>query len=77
MTKPKDPVYPTPITPSHLDGLTKREAFAMAAMQGLCANGAWHEDGEDDWDDLVKRITSGSVEIADALIKELNKPPQP
>ena len=46
-------------------GLTKREAFAMAAMQGLAAgdtdNRATHED-----------LAIGSVIMADALLKELS-----
>ena len=45
-------------------GMTKREAFAMAAMQGLCA------------DPDMPGITSSvqlAVELADALLAELDK----
>lgn len=43
-------------------GLTKREEFAKAAMQGLCANYSY--DGA---------ISFNAVEIADALIAALSK----
>ena len=48
-------------------GLTKREQFAMAAMQGLCANsiaGTHH---------IAKRLVVEAVEMADALLAELDK----
>ena len=49
-------------------GLTKREAFAMAAMQGLSAN----SDGytPHDWESKIART---SVVIADAFLKELEQ----
>jgi len=49
-------------------GLTKREAFAMAAMQGCCANSAGYNN--DEW---VNRIAKDSVLLADALLAELSK----
>lgn len=59
-------------------GLTIRQHFAAMAMQGLCANSEWGKTiKSDDWDDFIKRATSGSVEIADALIAELNKEVKP
>lgn len=42
-------------------GLTKREQFAMAAMQGFCADGGMDP----------QKIPQGAVEVADALLKEL------
>ena len=49
-------------------GLTKREAFAMAAMQGLSANiGDYNSTG---WE---RSISRDAVIIADALLNELNK----
>lgn len=51
----------------HGAGLTKREMFAMAAMQGLCANsiaGSHHG---------FKELTSEAVTYADALLAELEK----
>jgi len=50
-----------------LNGLTKREAFAMAAMQGLCANsipGSHHH---------FENLAIESVKYADALINALNE----
>jgi len=44
-----------------LGGLTKRECFAVMAMQGLLSNGT------------RALVASESVDIADALLKELNK----
>lgn len=45
-------------------GLTKREQFAMAAMQGFCADGGMNPDN----------IPDASVRVADALLSELEKP---
>ena len=47
-------------------GLTKREYFAGLAMQGLCAGRTEYENPMCD----VKR----AVELADLLLKELDKP---
>ena len=46
-------------------GLTKREYFAGLAMQGICASNGW----EQSMDGIVK----ASVEMADKLLKELEK----
>jgi hypothetical protein len=46
--------------------LTKREAFAMAAMQGHAANAAFEAASK-------QQICRWSVEMADALIEALNK----
>ena len=51
-------------------GLTKREAFAMAAMQGWlarCANAPHHAALE------PEAMASVAVSMADALLKELEK----
>jgi hypothetical protein len=56
--------------------LTRRDMFAMAAMQGFAANPEWHKtqsDMPDDWDIYIERVTSGAVELADALIKKLDE----
>lgn len=53
--------------PSAFTGLSKREMFAMAAMQGLCANsiaGSHH---------LPENIALEAVAAADALLAELEK----
>lgn len=46
-------------------GLSKREAFAMAAMQGMCANQI------PNMDDDYKELSIHAVATADALLKEL------
>ena len=53
--------------PSHemTYGLTKREMFAMAAMQGLCAHsGDYHE---------FSHLASDAVNYADSVLAELEK----
>jgi hypothetical protein len=53
-------------------GLSKREMFAMAAMQGLLSNSTIRAnigvDGKDN-----SKIAGGAVAIADALLAELEK----
>ena len=49
------------------NGLSKREAFAMAAMQGCCANNAYITES---WKEV---IVKESVLIADKLLAELEK----
>lgn len=50
-------------------GLTKRETFAMAAMQGLChatdSDGTWSHDPD--------TVADAAVNYADALLAELEK----
>ncbi len=50
------------------EGLTKREAFAMAAMQGLCACPLSSDNGGG-----IADYAKDSVKLADALIVALNK----
>ena len=50
-------------------GLSKREAFAMAAMQGLSS----HPDFYGQSSNFAKNIAIDSVQIADALLLELDK----
>lgn len=52
-----------------MPGLTKREYFAAMAMQGLCS---WnHNSGKMICN--TTKIEEEAVELADNLIKELNK----
>lgn len=46
-------------------GLTKREAFAMAAMQGLCS--------DPNYDASLDLLSRDAACIADALLKALEK----
>jgi hypothetical protein len=50
--------------------LTKRERFAMAAMQGLCANPAF-----ENW--FIQDLAQRARKQADALIAELEAHPNP
>ena len=52
--------------------LTKRERFAMAAMQGISAN---HHSTENCW--TREQIARIARQRADALIAELESNPQP
>lgn len=62
-TKPDDSAYP--LQGFEL-GLTKREAFAMAAMQGLLASPSF-------WSESEFRTSGYAVKHADALIAALNE----
>jgi hypothetical protein len=85
MTNGNDPINPvdyqsvSPVGDSitvQLPGLSKREYFAAMAMQGILTNQSWVETLKipDDWNDYKDRLVEGSIEMADSLIKELNKP---
>lgn len=59
------------------DGLTKREYFAAMALQGLCVQGAYDKKLQLQLEELNTTtsvmIATYAVDIADALIAELNK----
>lgn len=61
MTDGKEPIG---VIQGSYDGLTKREMFAMAAMQGLCANSGL--------DVPSNEIANIAVDVADKLIAALN-----
>ncbi len=63
-----EPARPYRITTQ--EPLTKRERFAMAAMQGLCANREWGG-----WD--FAHVAQMARKQADHLITELNSTPEP
>ncbi len=74
MTNADQPAYPYPVNNTEirlglmregasLHGLTKREAFAMAAMQGILAN--------PNCDDVYSDKAAAAVVHADALLKAL------
>lgn len=50
-------------------GLTKREMFAMAAMQGLCANPAHTGDNQMG----ARTIAEWAIEQTDELLKQLER----
>lgn len=75
--EPAMPVNPQVLIDAHSGGswemaslgLTKRELFAMHAMQGLC--NAHTQDGT--WAHTAKDVSFTAVEYADALLAELAK----
>lgn len=53
-------------------GLTKREYFAVMAMQGFASNQAWSAGlTTDDWDEFKQRLAESAIEIADELLTQL------
>jgi hypothetical protein len=68
-------------------GLTKREAFAMAAMQGLCANDLFFREnvlrgiggaaGMEGKTTAARILAMVSVQHADALLAALDQEPTP
>jgi hypothetical protein len=67
-TKAKNPAFPLINNEGYVinAGLTKREYFALMAMQGIIAN-------KDGLDIKIERIVESSVNTADALIEQLSK----
>jgi len=67
-TKAKNPAFPLISDEGYVinAGLTKREYFALMAMQGIIAN-------KDGLDIKIERIVESAVDTADALIEELGK----
>lgn len=64
---PAMPTCKNPHAPEAVTGsLTKREQFAMAAMQGLCAHGGDYY--------TPQGLASDAVMFADTLLAELDKP---
>lgn len=68
MIRPDDSAFPSRESLG-LTGLTKREWFAGMALQGLIAG----SNGDVDWTE--RNFAVGAINIADALITELNKKP--
>lgn len=62
----------TQSTSNSFGGLTKREMFAMHAMQGLLSDTSYADlyNSADEW---RKNVSEASVEFADALLAELDK----
>lgn len=54
-------------------GLTKREQFAMAAMQGMLAHATRYKPREGASENWHEAISEESVQLADALLAELDK----
>ena len=60
-------------SPKDCGGLTKREQFAMAAMQGILAGVNGDSVLYESAPEWVKNIAEASVEFADALLAELER----
>ena len=66
-TKPNEPINIVEYNNNYIStGLTKREYFAAMVMQSIIQN-------KDGLDIKIERIVKSAVDIADALIEELNK----
>jgi hypothetical protein len=64
-----------PIGPITTTNEPSRAIIAAMAMQGLLANPEWAKTiNTDDFDEFKDRVSNASVELADALIAELQKP---
>jgi hypothetical protein len=76
MTKANDCAYPADNQTQTEGGLTKREYFAAMAMQGLCLNGAYSKQIQDQCEanetTTSIAIAVYAVDLADELIKVLN-----
>lgn len=66
---PAFPVIGADGLPSDYTGMTKREAFAMAAMQGILANRAYDPPRRN----KLAGMAEDAVSAADALLAELAK----
>ena len=66
-TKPNEAINIVEYNNNYIStGLTKREYFAAMVMQSIIQN-------KDGLDIKIERIVESAVDIADALIEELNK----
>lgn len=66
------PIGCKPFRAEHATGLTKREMFAMHAMQGLLSCGMYNHLCNTP-QEMISRVSISSIEIADALLSELDK----
>lgn len=55
--------------------IAKREYIAIEAMAAFASNPDWAKlmRTPDDFDEYIKRLSEASVELADALLKELEQ----
>jgi|LakMenEpi03Aug12_release.lakeMendotaPanAssembly.Ray.scaffolds.fasta_scaffold3148771_1 hypothetical protein len=67
-TKAKNPAFPLISDEGYVinAGLTKREYFALMAMQGIIANKSAHKK-------TIEMITESAVRLSDDLIEKLGK----
>lgn len=53
------------------EGMTLLQYYAGLAMQGFCS---YDDESESHWNDKAERYAARAIKMADALIKELEKP---
>lgn len=68
MSNPNDPAYPNSDT--CYGGLTIRQRFVMAAMQGLCASREWVGASDATQLEIEAGIAIHACSIADATLAE-------
>lgn len=78
MPNPNPETYPIPCCVGYGSGLTKREMFAMHAMQGILSNSGGviqaNPMSGTDWCNYdASGLAKWSLECADALLAELEK----
>lgn len=74
-TNSESPAFPISDIGKFHYGLTKREYFAAMAIQGLLSREGWSEriTNEQVLDSLKNNIATAAVEMADELLKQLDK----
>lgn len=78
ITNSERPAYPVADLPENYQGLTKREMFAMAAMQGLISQASSSIESSDKytcnggWVN-PETIALNAVKMANELLKQLEK----
>lgn len=66
-TFPHHPAFPCRDSRGYYSGISVRDYFASVAIQGLCSEGLKF------YGETPEKISKRAVDIADALIAELNK----
>ena len=62
------PAFPTPAGIQHNDGMTLRDYFAAAALQGLLGNSEFHVETDVE-SEIPNAIATYAYQAADAMLK--------
>lgn len=76
-SEPACPVTGAPGAPEDYPGLTKRDAFAMAAMQGVLANPGDERNGNSINNGTPDGVADFAIAHADALLNRLSLNQEP
>jgi hypothetical protein len=76
MIDPNEPAYPRTYSHDGHNGFTKREAIAVAAMQGMLA-ACDHHVRYGPQEDAMQKLANEAVRCADALLEALNQSSNP